>query len=112
MTISELKMEIIASLTVELQSDPDFSADILAEKVDNAINEVKLARRYKQAGYSESMIENDIEKYQSIIRNISLYDYNQSGIDFQSSHQENGTTRTFMSRRYLFNGVIPLANSV
>ena len=112
MTIDELKTIIVESLTVELESDPDFSSEILTEKVENAINEVKLARRYKQAKYSESMIERDIEKYLSIIRDVSLYDYNQSGIDFQSSHQENGTTRTFMTRRYLFNGVIPLANSV
>ena len=112
MTIDELITNIVASLTLELESDPDFSSAILEEKVKNAVNEVKLARRYKQVGYSESMIEKDIEKYQSIIRDISLYDYNQSGIDFQTSHQENGTTRTFMTRRYLFNGVIPLANTV
>ena len=112
MTINELKESIIESLTTELESDPDFSEDILREKVTNAINEVKLARGYKRVKYSDAQIESDIERYQSIIRDISLYDYNQSGIDFQSSHQENGTTRTFMTRRYLFNGVVPLANSV
>jgi len=110
MTIDELKESVIEGLTTELESDPDFSADILEQKVDNVINEVKQARRYAQAGYSDEQIEADIVNYISNIRNISLYDYNQSGLDFQSSHTENGTSRSFMSRYRLFYGILPLAN--
>lgn len=109
MTIDELKESVIESLTVELESDPDFSEEILEEKVNNAVNEVILARRYRMAKYSDEQIESDIVNYISNIRDISLYDYNQSGIDFQSSSQENGTNRSFMSRHRLFYGIIPLA---
>lgn len=109
MTIDELKDSVIESLTIELQNDPDFSEDILAEKVDNAVREVQLARRYAKAGYSTEKIETDIVNYLPNIRNISLYDYNQSGMDFQTNHQENGTNRSYMSRHRLFNGIIPLA---
>lgn len=112
MTIDELKTSIVDSLTVELESDPDFSEEILEGKVDNAINEVKLARRYAMAGYSDEKIESDIVNYISNIRNISLYDYNQSGIDFQTNSQENGTSRSFMSRHRLFYGIIPLARQM
>lgn len=112
MTIDELKNSIVESLTVELEDDPDFSEEILEQKVLNAINEVRLARRYAKAGYSESQIESDIENYISNIRNISLYDYNQSGMDFQTSHQENSMSRTYMSRHRLFNGIIPLARAL
>lgn len=112
MTIDELKRSVIESLTVELESDPDFSEEILEQKVDNVINEVKQTRRYTQAGYSDEQIETDIVNYISNIRNISLYDYNQSGIDFQTNSQENGTSRSFMSRHRLFYGIIPLAKQL
>ena len=109
MTIDELKDEVIDSLTVELENDPDFSEDILEEKVNHAINEVKAARKYSRAKYSDDRIESDIVNYISNIRNIALYDYNQSGMDFQSNHQENGTNRSYTSRHRLFNGIVPLA---
>lgn len=112
MTIDELKESVIEGLTAELESDPDFSEEILEQKVDNVINEVKQARRYAQAGYSDEQIETDIINYISNIRNISLYDYNQSGIDFQTNSQENGTSRSFMSRHRLFYGIIPLAKQL
>ena len=109
MTIDELKDSVVDSLTVELKNDTDFSADILDEKVSNAIEEVKRARRYKSAAYSTERMESDIVDFISNIRNIALYDYNQNGIEFQNSSQENGTQRTFINRRQLFNGIIPLA---
>ena len=112
MTIDELKESVIESLTVELGDDPDFSEEILTEKVSNAINEVVLARRYRKAKYSDEQIEADIANYISNIRDISLYDYNQSGQDFQSNHQENGINRSYMSRHRLFYGIIPLTSRV
>jgi hypothetical protein len=112
MTIDELKESVIEGLTTELESDPDFSDEILEQKVDNVINEVKQARRYAQAGYSDEQIEADIVNYISNIRNLTLYDYNQSGIDFQTTSQENGTSRSFMSRHRLFYGIIPLAKQL
>jgi len=112
MTIDELKEEVITGLTVELNSDPDFSAEILEQKVENVVNEIIHARRYAQAGYSDERIEADMENYISNIRNIALYDYNQSGLDFQSSHTENGTSRSFMSRNRLFYGILPLARQL
>ena len=112
MTIDELKTSVIEGLTVELENEPDFSSEMLEEKVNNAVNEVMRSRRYKKAGYSQAQIEADIEDFISNIRNIALYDYNQIGGEFQTQSQENSVLRTYMNRRNLFSGIIPLAHTV
>ena len=112
MTLDELKDAVIEGLTVHLKSDPDFSKNVLEEIVNATVEEVIEARRYKYANYSDSDIEQDIVNYQAAIRKIALYDYNQSGMEYQTSSQENGTQRTYLNRRYLFNGIIPLANKL
>ena len=112
MTIDEMKDAIVAGLTIELNSDPDFSVEILTEKVDNAVKEVMLARRYASAGYTDAQIEADIQRFYPNIRDLSLYDYNQSGVEGQSSSQENSVMRTYVNRNRMFNGIIPLAKIV
>ena len=108
MTIDEMKNAIVNELRVELQGDPSLSEEMLSIKVDNAIREVIRVRRYP-AYYTDIMIENDIVDYQSNIKNIALYDYNQIGIEGQSASNENGDNRTFVDRNSLFRGVLPLA---
>ena len=112
MTLDELKDAVIEGLTVHLKSDPDFSAEVLGEIVDAVIDEVISTRRYKEMGYTDADIERDIVNYQASIRKIALYDYNQSGMEYQTSSQENGIQRTYLNRRYLFSGIIPLANKL
>lgn len=109
MTIDEMKEAIVEGLTIELKSDPDFSQEVLSEKVDNAVNEIKLHRRYSQAGYTDTMIESDIAQFYSNIRGLALYDYNMSGVEGQSSSQENSIMRTYVNRNRMFNGITPLA---
>ena len=112
MTIEEMKDAIVAGLTIELNDDPDFSAEILREKVENAVREVMLARRYASAGYTDAQIETDIQRFYPNIRDLSLYDYNQSGVEGQSSSQENSVMRTYVNRNRMFNGIIPLTKIV
>ena len=108
MTESELKDAIMTELRIELQGDPSLSEEMLSVKVDNAIREVKRARRYPTR-YTDSMIERDLSGFYSNIKNIALYDYNQIGIEGQSASSENGENRTFVDRNKLFYGVIPFA---
>jgi hypothetical protein len=103
-----LQDELIADLTVELENEPTFDLSKLKQKVINAIREVKKARKYP-SNYTEDMINNDIYNFYSNIRNIALYDYNQIGIEFQTSSSENGVSRSYMDRDKLFSGIIPLA---
>lgn len=103
-----LQDELIADLTLELKDEPTFSSDKLKQKVINAIREVKRARKYP-TNYTTEMIDKDLYEYYSNIRNISLYDYNQIGIEFQTTSSENGVSRAYMDREKLFSGIIPLA---
>ena len=102
---AELREEIVAELTVELQEDSAFNAAILESKVKNAIREVKMKRNYTATSYSEEQIAEDLYNYYSVIKNVALYDYNQSGTEGQTSHSENGTSRTWGNRDDLFKGV-------
>ena len=108
MTVEELKAAIINELRIELSGDSAFSEDILRVKVDNAVREVKRARNYPSY-YTEEVINRDLWDFYSNIKNIALYDYNQIGIEGQSSSSENGENRTFVDRNTLFRGVIPFA---
>lgn len=101
-----LQEELVADLTAELKSDPNFDADILRGKVKNAIRDVMLRRNYGVTSYNDEKIASDLENYYSVIKNVSLYDYNQSGAEGQTSHDENGISRTWADRDSLFNGVV------
>lgn len=100
----DIEQEIIAELSIELQGEATFNADILAVKVKNAIREVRKARNYPKS-YTEKNIQEDLQDYYSNIRNIALYDYNQIGAEFQSSASENSVSRSWVDRDKLFDGV-------
>lgn len=100
-----LHSEIVSDLKTELESDPKFNERILSGKVKNAIKEVIQRRCYENTSYTEDKIAKDLERYYSTIRKIALYDYNQVGVEGQQSHNEGGTSRTWVEREKLFNGV-------
>ena len=104
-----LQDELIADITQELQDEPTFDASKLKQKVLNAIREVKRARKYP-SNYTGDMVSNDLYNYYSNIRNISLYDYNKMGAEFEQSHNENSVSRSWKDRDKLFNGVLPLSS--
>lgn len=107
MTLDELQDEIVADLTIELSEDDDFSADVLAIKVKNAIREIKSARNY-QNSYTDEMIEKDLEtNYYSTIVNLARYDYNQIGAEGEVNHSEGDVSRSWVDRKEFFNGVTP-----
>ena len=107
MTLEELQEEIVADLTTELSKDDDLSATILAIKVKNAIREIKSARMYPSS-YTDEKIINDLsDNYYSSIINLARYDYNQVGAEGQSAYSEGDTSRTWVDRNSLFNGIAP-----
>lgn len=107
--MDDMIREIIEDLTVELQDRPGFNADVLKIKVNNALREVCMARGYLAAGYSDEMINDDIVRFYTNIRNIALFDISQQvGAEFNSSLSENGIYRTYRDRDKLFVGIIPL----
>ena len=103
-----LQEELIADLTIELQKEPTFDSDVLTQKVVNAIREVKKERKYPSY-YSSEQIDKDLYEFYSNIRNLALYDYNKIGSEGESNHSENGISRSYVDRKSLFSGVLPLS---
>lgn len=110
MTIEEMKAEIITDLSTELMvTDPDlFNLPLLTSKVNNAVIEVKAARKYPK-GYTDAMIEDDLVRFYANIRNIALYDYNQSGAEGQTSYSGDGNNIHYVDRKEMFTQIIPIA---
>ena len=103
--LTGLQNEVIAELKTDLKGDPRLDEDILEGKVKNAIRDVFLRRHYEHTSYDPDKITKDMYQYFSVIKNVALYDYNQIGGEFQTSHNENSINRTWVSRDTLFNNV-------
>lgn len=108
----ELQNEVIEELKTELSGQPTFNLDVLKIKVIGAIREVKLARKYEEAGYTDEQIKRDLYKYYSTVKNLALYDFAQIGAPFEISHSENSVSRTWTSRSAILKGVTPLAKII
>lgn len=104
----QLQEELMADLIEELSSDDTFNESLLKVKVKNAIREIMSARAYPEY-YTNEQIEKDLARYYSNIRKLALYDYNTIGAEFETSHNENSTSRSWVDRNKIFNGVLPLA---
>ena len=106
--MDELIALIVEDLSLELSSDVGYSANVLTAKAKNVYREVKNARHYPKS-YTDEMIDDDMQQFYAVIRDVTLYDYNQIGTDFETNHSENGVTRGFRSRDSLFD-VTPFAH--
>ena len=111
MTIG-LEQEIFADLSAELSvSDENFNEILLLSKVRSAIRAMKNARKYQNNPefYTEDRIEKDLYNYFEKIQGLALDRYNRIGADGESSHSENGTSRTYEDEKRWFSGVIPIS---
>lgn len=107
---NDIETTLTEELRVELESEVDFSVDILRVKVRNAIREVIAARNYPE-GYSEERINNDLQKYISNIRSIALYDYTKIGAEGQTQYSADGESIHYLDRNKLFTGILPIART-
>lgn len=100
--------EVTSDLTTELKNETTFDAAILACKVKNAVNEIIRRRNIDGSKLTtDADKEKDIRRFIVNIHNVALYDYNQIGIEGQTSSTEASTTRTYVNRESLFFGVYP-----
>lgn len=99
--------EILEELTIELEVTEDFDIALLTSKINGAVREIKLARKYKSK--TDEYIESDLQNYYSNIKNLAAYDFCMVGGEFQKSHSENGISRSFADRNDCFDGVLPIA---
>lgn len=80
---------------------------ILEQLISQATQDVVECRNYPES-YTVKKIEDDLKKYDSVIVNLVLYDYNKEGGEFQTSSSENGTSRNWVDREKLMADVLPL----
>lgn len=104
--ISTLKEQIANLLCAELSDEPDFSMNLLENKVELAIRDVMGRREYGNSHYTDAKILEELStRYFSTITNLARYDYNQSGAEGQKNHSENSVSRTWYDRNKLLSDV-------
>ena len=106
------KAAMLAELSVELADDAtEVDTAKLTAKLNNAIRDVERAVNYPSY-YTKGMIEADLKQYYGNIHDLTIYDYNQIGAEGEVSHNENGTNRTWKSRKECFNGIVAFAKGL
>lgn len=102
-----MEAEIYTMLKNYLGDDCDNEASLLLI-VKRAISSFKAYMEYPKS-FTEEEIELDMKRYEFCVFDLALYMYNAQGIEFQKSHSENGTSRSFSSEAeiYSLHGVIP-----
>ena len=109
-----MEQELLQDLKDYLGDDYDESSEsALLICIKRAINSFKNKRGYPDS-YSEAIIEKDMKKKYSCIWDDVLYWCNMQGCEFQTSHSENGTNRSWESEDeiYIFHGILPIARIV
>ena len=103
-----IENEVCKDLITELELNKGSDQKLLALKVKNAVREVANRRSYP-THFSDADIQKDLEKFYSNIHDLALYDYNQIGVEGQSSHSENGESRAWKDREDCLKGVFAWA---
>ena len=106
------KAEMLLELSAELADDAtEVDSVKLTAKLNNAIREVIKAINYPPY-YTSKMVEDDLKSYYGNIHDLTIYDYNQIGAEGEVSHNENGTNRTWKSRKECFMGIVSFAKGL
>ena len=104
----DIMNEVFEELHSELDIDNPEDENKLLNKVKNAVREVRNRRNYP-SHFTENDIQEDLEMLYSNIYSLALYDYNQIGVEGQTSHSENGESRTWKDREDCLRGVFAWA---
>lgn len=102
---NEVFYDLCEELDIEFESN---DAKKLLRKVKNAVREVKNRRSYP-SHFTDEDIQKDLNMLYSNIHDLALYDYNQIGVEGQSSHSESGESRTWKDREDCLRGVFAWA---
>nr|DAH68866.1 MAG TPA: tail connector protein [Caudoviricetes sp.] len=107
--LKELQTDMEVELISELKDDSDKA--LLASKIKGAYFTVKRHRNY-QEHHTEDFIDNDMRSMYDIIRELAMYDWNHIGAEGETSHSENGTSRTWNPRSNILADVTPFATII
>nr|DAI88280.1 MAG TPA: hypothetical protein [Caudoviricetes sp.] len=104
-------------LIAELCEDLDIKNDTedseykkLISKLNSAIKAIIREINFP-SNYTEKMKMDELDTYYDNIKDLTLYDFLQNGATGELVHNENGTNRTWKSRRECFIGIVSYAQS-
>lgn len=109
-TYAEIINDLCAVLGIDNSQTEASDYKLLIAKLNIAIRAIKSARNYPESWKPET-IKNDLDNYYANIFDLTIYEYNQIGAEGEISHNENGTSRSYKSRRECFIGVVPFARA-
>ena len=78
--------------------------------ISNARDSIINVRNYPTQ-WDEEKIEADLKRYENVLINLVIYDYNKEGMDFENSHTESGVSRQFQSRARVMGDVVPFVHT-
>lgn len=107
--LKELNTDLEAELSSELHDDSDKA--LLALKVKGAYYAVRRKRNY-QEHHTEEFIDKDMKSMYDIIKDLAMYDWNHIGAEGETSHNENGISRTWNARENILMEITPFATVV
>lgn len=79
---------------------------ILIQLICDAKRDVRNYRKYPPT-WTEEEIEKDLANFKQIVIRVAMYDYIKEGADFESTNNENGEVRTYVSRESILNDILP-----
>ena len=77
--------------------------------ISNARESIINVRHYP-ADWTPEKIAEDMKRYENVLINLVIYDYNKEGMDFENSHTESGVSRQFQSRARVMADVVPFVH--
>lgn len=108
--IKEYEVEIENGETqIVFPPNPDLEVQ-LQVLIDNAKKEVKDYRRYPSYWTAEEIDADIEENYSHIVVQLVLFDNFLEGAEFETSHNENGVSRSFINRDKILGKIIPFCN--
>ena len=109
-----MELELLQDLKSYLGSDYDSNQEFLVVFcIKRAISSYKNQRNFPDC-YTQEVIEQDMRKHYACIFDLVLYWCNMQGVEFQNSHSENSTSRSWMSESdiYTMHKIIPIGRII
>lgn len=80
---------------------------LIEQLIEQSRQEIISLRNYPSS-YTQEQIDNDMNKYENVIVNLTVYDHSQAGENYMASMNEGGVNRTWKNRNDLLAGIFPL----
>ena len=108
-TLTQLIAELCEDLDIKNDTE-DAEYKKLISKLNSAVKAIKRVINFRES-YTEQMEKDYLDNYYDNVKDLTLYDYLQNGATGELTHNENGTNRTWKSRRECFVGIVSFAES-